>query len=168
MGVCVSAPQGGSRYQVFVKTGDRIHQGTDADVSIAFYNSDGVRSRDFKLDNIFVNDFRQGKTDKFDIHVPGEGFARPMHVELRRSSTLIIDDEWFCEYVRIKCIETQAELVFPVHRWVSSEAPLRVKEHDMVLPQHDELIAQRRVELERKKKMYEAVTHPHTTMLQVS
>ena len=81
---------------------------------------------------------------------------------------LILDDNWFCEYVKVRCLETQRVFMFPFHRWVPLGVPLKLKEFDMVLPQDDEVTFQRRNELQRKKEMYEAVRHAPTNLLLVS
>ena len=167
MGDTGSKIGGGTPYTVYVKTGDRIGMGTDADVFIAFYNDKGLRSRDIKIDNLFRNDFEMGRTDKFDIVLADPEFGCPVYVEIRRNKTLIIDDDWYCEFIKVCCVRSKRVVMFPVHRWVPPGVPLRLKEHDMVLPQVDEVVFQRRNELQMKRMLYDPVKHKETQMVMV-
>ena len=151
-----------SGFRVHVKTGDRIGSGTKGDVSIAFYNEDGARSRFFKLNKLF----KTGELDEIDIPIDDASFGDPVYVELQRECPPV--DNWFCEYIKVRCLGSGRVLMFPLHRWVPIGEPLKVKEFDMLLPQDDELIMQRRRELEKKKEMYEAVKHPQMHLLLVS
>ncbi|XP_782245.3 allene oxide synthase-lipoxygenase protein [Strongylocentrotus purpuratus] len=156
----------GTKYTLFIKTGDRFGMGTDATVSVAFYNKQGLRSPDFKLSNLFRNDFESGHVDKMQIVLKNLQFGDPAHIELSRTRCgLGLGDSWFCEVVRVVNVETKRVHTFPVHRWVLPESPIKLKEYDAVLPQHDENVAQRQRELKKKRDLYVPVRNEQTGMI---
>ncbi|XP_072163045.1 polyunsaturated fatty acid 5-lipoxygenase-like [Diadema setosum] len=156
--------QRGLHYRVFVKTGDRVGMGTDADVYLAFYNADGLRTRDFKLDKAFRNDFEMGKLDDFDICIDDKNFGPLAFIEIWLDERGLFD-KWYCEYIEVKALSTKVVHKFPVHRWVPADTKLRLCEFDMVLPQEDKTFFQRQRELQRKDKLYNVLKHQQTTML---
>eukprot|EP00057_Strongylocentrotus_purpuratus_P014192 XP_011668666.1 PREDICTED: allene oxide synthase-lipoxygenase protein-like [Strongylocentrotus purpuratus] len=138
--------------------------GTDAAVSVAFYNEQGLRSPDFKLGNLFQNDFKSGHVDKMQIVFENHQFGDPVHIELSRNRCGL-GDSWFCEVVRVVNVETKRLHMFPIHRWVNPESPIKLKEYDAVLPQYDENVAQRQGELKRKRDLYVPVRNEQTGMI---
>ncbi|XP_072174570.1 polyunsaturated fatty acid 5-lipoxygenase-like [Diadema setosum] len=164
MGAALFSRQNGIHYLVVVKTGDRLGVGTNSDVYIAFHDKIGHRTRDITLNNPMRNDFERGHADEFDVDIEDKDFREPEFIEIWRDGQLF-DDEWYCEFVRVHCLQTRREHVFPVHRWVSSTTRLTLREYDMVLPQHDSMKDQRTKELRQKRMIYQTVRHKQTSML---
>ncbi|XP_030853175.1 allene oxide synthase-lipoxygenase protein [Strongylocentrotus purpuratus] len=164
MGSACTKTSSGTKYTLFVKTGDRFGMGTDATVSVAFYNEQGLRSSDFKLGNLFRNDFESGHVDKMQIVFENRKFGDPVHIELSRNGAGL-GDTWFCEIVQMLNMKTKRVHMFPVHRWVDPESPMKLKEYDAELPQYDENVAQRQDELKRKRDLYVPVRNELTGMI---
>ena len=158
----------GTKFTVFVKTGERFGMGTDATVSVAFTDEKQIRSPNFKLDNLLENDFEAGQLDNFEITVENEDFGEPFYLHLRRDKFGLHDDEWYCEFVRVLSEKTHKVYMFPVHRWVRHGVPITVRENDAVLPQDDDNHTQRQDELQRKRDMYVPVLKESTGMIMVS
>ncbi|XP_071508865.1 polyunsaturated fatty acid 5-lipoxygenase-like [Diadema antillarum] len=159
------APRG-LHHKVFVKTGDRVGMGTDADVYIAFYNTDGFRTRDFKLDKAFFFDFKRGKLDEFDIYIDNENFGPLAFIEIWLDEWALLN-HWYCEYIEVQALNTEVVHKFPVNRWIPADRRLQIREFDMVLPQEDKTFLQRKWELQRKAKLYSVHKDHQTTMLMV-
>nr|XP_054768831.1 polyunsaturated fatty acid 5-lipoxygenase-like [Lytechinus pictus] len=152
---------------VYVKTGERIGMGTDDNVFVVLHDENGQRTRKIKLDNLAKNDFESGQLDSFSVAIENEDFGDPAYLELRRDKVGLHDDEWYCEFVRVLNENTQRLHMFPIHRWVRDGYPIKVNEHDAVLPQDDENIVQRQEELKRKRAMYTPKFMKATGMIMV-
>nr|XP_054754543.1 allene oxide synthase-lipoxygenase protein-like [Lytechinus pictus] len=152
-----------TKHTLYVKTGDRIGMGTDATVSVAFYNDKGHRSRQFKLNRIFHDDLRTGHMDKIQVGLENS-FGYPVCIELTRNN-VGLGAAWFCEFIQIVNTKTKKEHTFPVDRWVNPNPPIKLKEYDTVLPQDDENKAQRQNELQRKKDLYVPIINQMTGTL---
>ena len=74
MGDGVKGPS--SEYTVYVRTGDRLNAGTDANVKIRLHDEKGNVSDDICLDNFFSNDFERGAFDQFDVSI----LCPPFHI----------------------------------------------------------------------------------------
>lgn len=167
MGIaCTKKKSSGTKYTLFVKTGDRFGMGTDAKVSIAFYNEQRLRSPNFRIGNLFRNDFECAHEDKMRIVFENRQFGDPAHIELSRNGAGL-GDAWFCEVVKMMNKKTKRVYMFPVNRWVNPESPIKLKEYDAVLPQYDENVAQRQGELKRKRDLYVPVRNEQTGMITV-
>lgn len=100
----------------YVKTGDKKGAGTNSDVFIAFYNADGDRSRDIKLDVSWRDDFEAGNIDSFPIE-DVVNFGEVKKIEIWRSDGI---DDWFVERIEVENVATKNRVIFPVHRWVKA------------------------------------------------
>lgn len=141
-------------FTVYVKTGDRLGMGTDDTISVVLQDENGLRSGKCQLDNLLSNDFESGRLDSFQIAIEDGNFEDPVYLELHRDKCGLLDDEWYCEFVRVLSEKTNQVHMFPIHRWVRAGCPIKVKEDDAVLPQDDENVIQRQEELQRKRDMY--------------
>ncbi|CAH1238363.1 ALOX5 [Branchiostoma lanceolatum] len=150
MGIITSKPKK-PKYRISVKTGDVQFAGTDADVYLAFYDGNGKRSRDVKLDVIWRNDFERGSTDVFKL---GDlGLTGPiLQIEVWRGR---VPDDWYVEKVEIERLGEGETDVFPVHRWIRKSTRLKLTRWDSVLPQFDPNLEQRQREMEEMKANYE-------------
>ena len=115
-------------YIAHVKTGDRKGAGTDADVFLALYNTEGKRSREIKLEGKWWKDeFEQGVVDTFPIdNLANFGIVDKIEVWQ--------DDcggaDWYVESVIIEEVATKTVLPFPVHRWVKKGKKVRRNSED--------------------------------------
>eukprot|EP00057_Strongylocentrotus_purpuratus_P032780 XP_788809.2 PREDICTED: arachidonate 5-lipoxygenase [Strongylocentrotus purpuratus] len=155
-------------FTVYVKTGDRLGMGTDDTISVVLKDDSGLRSPKCKLNNLLKNDFETDQLDKFKIAIKDGNFGDPVYMELRRDKCGLIDDKWYCEFVRVINEKTNQVHMFPIHRWVRAGCPIKVKEDDAVLPQDDENVIQRQEELQRKRDMYVPAFKEATGMIMVA
>ena len=153
---------------MYVKTGDRLGMGTDDTISVVLEDENGLRSGKCQLDNLLSNDFESDQLDRFKISIKDGNFGDPVYMEIRRDKCGLLDDEWYCEFVRVLSEKTNQVHMFPIHRWVRAGCPIKVKEDDAVLPQDDENVIQRQEELQRKRDMYVPAFKEATGMIMVS
>ncbi|XP_041479658.1 polyunsaturated fatty acid 5-lipoxygenase-like [Lytechinus variegatus] len=156
MGVVISKTFG-VPFSISVKTGDRKGAGTDSNVVIALYDTDGRRSNDLHLDSLFRDDFESGGRDRFHKLSGVVDFGTLSHVELWRDSKGLFDD-WFCDVIDVVNMKTKERHVFPVHRWIPANKKIKLRPFDMILPQKDEMSNRREEELKAKKELYK-LTH---------
>ena len=153
MGIIVTKAYG-IPFKISVKTGDRKGAGTDANVYIAMYDEEGQRSVDIDLDSFWTDDFQTGKTNRFTRASGVRNFGRLAYIELWRDSKGLFDD-WFCDVIDILNLTSMERYIFPVHRWVPAHEKFKLRPYDMFLPQHDDMHDTRKVELEKKKLLYQ-------------
>ncbi|ESO93682.1 hypothetical protein LOTGIDRAFT_209217 [Lottia gigantea] len=152
MGACISRRL--SDYLVYVRTGDRRHAGTDANVLIILHDDVGNSTDKIRLDNFLRNDFERGKLDVF--HIP-RSKLRPLgkvvKIEFWRDDCGI-DSSWYVERILVENRITNDMFVFPIFRWIKSGHHYMIKHLDTSLPQDDEYSDQRKMELDDKRKLY--------------
>ncbi|XP_071945339.1 polyunsaturated fatty acid 5-lipoxygenase-like [Antedon mediterranea] len=141
-----------THYTIVVKTGDYKGAGTNANVYVVLVNTKGERSRDLNLDVFWRNDFEAGKTNKFPIKNLTH-FGEINEIEVWRDGNKSLD-KWFVEWIEVRVNHTRKVYIFPVHRWVTTNK-LKLQQYDCVLPQYDKFQNQRKLELEKKKQLYE-------------
>ena len=141
--------------EIIVKTGDVKGAGTDANVYCVLVNEDGIRSRDLNLDCRWKNDFEKGSIDHFKVHC-GLQPGPVKRIEVWRDDSGLSDD-WYVEWVKVKKVNSPSDQepdIFPCHRWVKAERKLILTRYDCVLPQLDENVEQRKLELDDKREIY--------------
>lgn len=150
------------RLLIRVTTGDRKGAGTNATVKIKVFDTTGHSTQELKLSKFGRNDHKRGQTDNFPVpatQVPAE-FGETSKVEFWRDH-FGIGDDWYLDLITVEDLVTFKKYYFPVHRWIDESTQYRMNVFDTSLPQFDDNQHQRRIELERKQKIYQyAVTSP--------
>ncbi|CAI9737996.1 allene oxide synthase-lipoxygenase protein-like isoform X2 [Octopus vulgaris] len=141
-----------SDFLVFVRTGDRKHASTDANVKIILINEDGEKSYEIVLDNILRDDFKKGASDTFSVRNLRD-FGRVEKIEFWRDNAGVSPD-WYVEKIMVENVKTNEMSIFPVFRWIKANYHYQIRHLDTILPQDDEQVEQRKMELEDKRKIY--------------
>jgi lipoxygenase homology domain-containing protein 1 len=103
-------------YHLWVKTGDQPLGGTDSNVFIQLFGTDGqTESIYLPPQDIFA--FEQGSIDKFVLEVPDVGNLNRCCIGQDASA----DSGWFVESVRLKDDETDREWLFTFNQWLGME-----------------------------------------------
>ncbi|XP_033100777.1 allene oxide synthase-lipoxygenase protein-like [Anneissia japonica] len=139
-------------YQILVKTSDRRGASTDANIYIALFNSDGHRSKDYKLDTRFRDDFEEGQQDMFPINL--KDFGEIVKIEVWRDRRIIGNHDWCVEWIIIRDNVREDIYEFPINRWITAGVRKRWSRYDTCLPQNDSECTQRKKELEMKRLEY--------------
>uniref|UniRef100_H2ZAW7 PLAT domain-containing protein n=1 Tax=Ciona savignyi TaxID=51511 RepID=H2ZAW7_CIOSA len=129
-------------YHVAVKTGDIRGAGTDADVYIQIYGSDGDTGR-LKLtrgENI-RNKFERGRTDKFKLEATDIGRLERIYIGHSDSG---IGAGWFLDGIEIDVPSSGMHYTFKANRWLASDEgdgkteielyPTQTRQQDKLLP----------------------------------
>ena len=165
MGNCC-AVEGAIDHWIYVKTGDRKGAGTDANIKIILHDDKGQKSPEIALDCIWRNDFERGQTDTFQAP-PLKQLGALTQLELWRDNAGVAPD-WYCEVIMVNDARNDQCYYFPVQRWVLAEYRYIIPQFDTSLPNLDPFPEQRRIELERKRKLYNYAQHAADMPVQVS
>lgn len=141
---------------VYVRTGDRKGAGTDANVTIVLYDENGGKSKEYPLDNFFRNDFESGSLDTFSVKNL-KHFDSVSKIEFWRD-TSGLGDAWYVDRVMVESKSTKTMYVFPVYRWIKPGHHYVINHLDTSLPQFDDQMDQRKMELTDKKDLYQIST----------
>lgn len=141
-----------SDFLVFVRTGDRKHASTDANVKIVLINEQGQRSREITLDNLLRDDFKTGASDTFAVRNLRD-FGRIEKIEFWRDNAGVSPD-WFVMKIMVENVKTNEMSIFPVFRWIKANYHYKICHLDTILPQFDQHTEQRKMELDEKRKIY--------------
>ena len=147
---CFESPD----YIISVKTGDTKGAGLHNSADIILINERNEESRKIQLSGCCVTVFKKGRTDTFNVkNLPDFGTVRKIIMEQHKDQT---DVEWFIDKITVRHIgeDTEAETVFPVHRWLRMNRQLTINEYDSSLPQHECNKQQRASELNMKRVIY--------------
>jgi|GEM_PF-6769897 len=107
-----------SNYTVQIKTGNRNHGGTDADVFIIFIGTIGY-SPEFELDNPGINDFEKGNLDTFsNLSTDDIGWINQIRL---RHNDIGKHSGWDVDYVNIKNDTYNIEWRIPIYRWMAKD-----------------------------------------------
>ena len=157
MGSCLGVQD--AQFIVYVKTGDRKHAGTDANVKIKLHDTNGIDTDDLVLDNFFRNDFESGQLDVFPIKKLDvkEFSGRIEKVEFWRDNAGLGAD-WYVDKIIVENRKTNDIFIFPVFRWIRPDYHYLIEHLDTSLPQFDPHPDQRKLELEDKQAIYEVTT----------
>ncbi|KAK3594462.1 hypothetical protein CHS0354_024903 [Potamilus streckersoni] len=143
-------------YKLFVKTGDKLYSGTDANVFIILYGTNGKKSDTVHLDTFFHNDFEQDQLDKFTIQC--ENLDEIGMIEFWRDDAGI-GSNWYVETVKVVNQKTDEEFIFPILRWIKAHYHYKIVHLDTSLPGDDPCKEQREQELFEKRKLPPQVRH---------
>ncbi len=102
-------------YTVHVKTGDREHAGTDANVFIQLIGAIAT-STELKLDNKNINDFERRSLSSFQVSTDEVGWIdkiRLCHDDTGKHSG------WYVEYVNVINQDTKLEYHADFYRWLA-------------------------------------------------
>ncbi|XP_069130261.1 polyunsaturated fatty acid 5-lipoxygenase-like [Argopecten irradians] len=137
-------------YDISVKTGDKKHAGTDANIHICLHCDDGNKTDKYNLDKFFRNDFERGQKDSFSVK--SIYLARVDYIELWRDTAGILDD-WFVDVIEIVC--HKQTFIFPFFRWIKPNYHYRIRHLDTSLPEDDPFKEQRRTGLKEAREQYQ-------------
>lgn len=103
-------------YAIYIKTGEQPLAGTDSNVFIQLFGTDGqTESLYLPARDVFA--FEEGSVDKYVLQVPDLG-------ELTRcclGQDASEDSGWYVETVRVQDDETSREWVFTFNKWLGIE-----------------------------------------------
>ncbi len=111
-------------YTIWVKTGDQNLAGTDSNVFIQLFGTDGqTESIHLPSQDIFA--FESGSVDKFILEVPDVGELTRCCIGHDNSEG---DSGWFVVDVRIQDDETDREWKFVFNQWLGVEESGKLSE----------------------------------------
>jgi hypothetical protein len=87
-----------NRYYVSVKTGSTKGAGTDNDVSLLIFGTEG-KSAKMDLNNFWKNDFESGHTDDFKFDADDVGQIE--YIAIAMKPTLPFKDSWYINTITI-------------------------------------------------------------------
>lgn len=103
-------------YYLWVKTGDQPLGGTDSNVFVQLFGTQGqTESLYLPPQDIFA--FEQGSIDKFILEVPDLGDLTRCCIGQDASQ----DSGWYVESVRVRDDETSREWLFTFNQWLGLE-----------------------------------------------
>src|SRR5574342_595838 len=103
-------------YTVWIKTGDQPLGGTDSNVFIQLFGTNGQTDSIFlPPEDIFA--FEEGGTDKFILEVPDLGDLTRCCI----GQDATADSGWFVETVLVKDDDTDREWMFVFNQWLGME-----------------------------------------------
>ena len=153
MGCCTSGPR--SEFVIYVRTGDKRNAGTDANVYIVLHDDQGNTTGKITLDNFLRNDFERGRMDTFPVPKSKlSALGKVTKIEVWRDDAGFGSD-WYVERIMVENRVTNYIFVFPIFRWIKPDYHYMIKHLDTSLPQDDDTLEQRRMELEEKKYLYQ-------------
>ncbi|KAK6172841.1 hypothetical protein SNE40_016419 [Patella caerulea] len=146
---------GKSDILIYVATGDKKNAGTDANVTIILHDEAGNFTEKIVLDKFLRNDFERGQNDMFKVSRSklGSLVGKVVKIELWRDDAGLASD-WFVDSIVVVHTSTKHQSVFPILRWIKARFRYKIKHFDTSLPQFDEYLEQREMELRDKKKLY--------------
>ncbi len=115
-----STPPPFAGYKVIITTGNMDGAGTDANVYLTLYGTQGT-SREIFLDDPDRNDFERGQTDEFLLspqEVPDLGVINRVYLRHDNSG---IRPGWFVVSVTVVNRSTGQEYVFVFNRWLAQD-----------------------------------------------
>eukprot|EP01043_Picozoa_sp_COSAG02_P019530 COSAG02_NODE_944_length_15732_cov_24.529265_5_plen_3702_part_01 len=113
-------------YQIIIKTGDRLGAGTDANVFIQLFGSEGPQKNNDegvpagtgeRLLDAPGDEFEKGQTDLFLIEAPELGSLNEMRLWHDNTG---LGPGWYVDEVTVVNKLTLKEWVFPVNQWFST------------------------------------------------
>ncbi|XP_071795423.1 lipoxygenase homology domain-containing protein 1-like [Asterias amurensis] len=102
------------KYEVVVVTANEKGAGTDANVSIIIYGSNGDSGK-HPLKQRFRDLFEKGQTDKFTLEVLDLGDLVKLYVEHDNKG---FNAGWLCDHVTITNLATGKQTLFPCGKWL--------------------------------------------------
>ncbi|CAB3376043.1 Hypothetical predicted protein [Cloeon dipterum] len=145
-----------SRFDAHVTTGDHRYAGTDSSVHLQLVDKSGAESEATRLDKMFVNDHERGQTHSYGLKAKGLQTPDQLdHVIIWRGASITGDDHWFLDRIEIEDKKERHRYIFPVQRWIEVERRYHFYEFDAFLPQDDKQPEIRRLELDRKRNLYQ-------------
>ena len=144
---------GGFQHEITVVTGNRKGAGTDANIYMQMFDDQGNESKEFKLDNLFKDDFEKAKANVFKGPVL-ETFGRVDEIELWRDS-FGSGDSWYCEIIIIKDSRNNKTYLFPIERWVKADVHYIIQLYNTLPSQLDKTPQMRMDDMNEMKQMYQ-------------
>ena len=158
--------KGAIDHWIYVQTGDRKNNGSDANIKVILYDDRGQKSPEIALDCQFRNDFERGQTDTFQCP-PLEHLGELVQIELWRDNEGV-SPNWFCNVIVVNDTRTERSFYFPVQKWVKPGYHYMIPQYDTSTPANDPFAEQRQELLEEKRKVYQYAQLAHGLPAQVS
>ncbi|XP_059505870.1 lipoxygenase homology domain-containing protein 1 [Stegostoma tigrinum] len=105
------------KYEIIVITGDVKGAGTDANVSITIYGTNGD-SGSRRLKHKFRNLFERGNTDRFILEMLDLGELHKVKIEHDNSNA---NAGWMLEHIEITNTATGVTTIFPCGKWLDKK-----------------------------------------------
>uniref|UniRef100_A0A3P8SU73 Arachidonate 12-lipoxygenase n=1 Tax=Amphiprion percula TaxID=161767 RepID=A0A3P8SU73_AMPPE len=144
-------------YTVTIATGTSEYSGTNNYIFVTLVGEKGESERTL-LDNPGL-DFCRGAVDQYKVTSPSP-LGSVLLVRLEKQKYWV-EDNWFCQYVKVEPPSGDKVLIFPCYRWLIGDVTVDLREGtaktqmDDSLPQ---LLAHRKTELQERQKTYRWVT----------
>lgn len=144
-------------YTVTIATGTSEYSGTNNYIFVTLVGEKGESERTL-LDNPGL-DFCRGAVDQYKVTSPSP-LGSVLLVRLEKQKYWV-EDNWFCQYVKVEPPSGDKVLTFPCYRWLIGDVAVDLREGtaktqmDDALPQ---LLAHRKTELQERQKIYRWVT----------
>ncbi|MBN2739221.1 MAG: hypothetical protein JXR70_19740 [Spirochaetales bacterium] len=106
------------KYEVTVHTADVLYAGTNADVFITIYGSEG-QSEKFQLDKPGYNDFERNNTDLYSVTTPDD-LGNLSHVRIEHNDKGMASG-WKLDYVNVRNTKTDMAWFFQCKRWLAKD-----------------------------------------------
>ncbi|XP_071838206.1 arachidonate 12-lipoxygenase, 12R-type-like [Apostichopus japonicus] len=158
-------PHPNTDFIVRVFTRGMIGSGTFASVKLFLINTEGEESESREINSswwnyLSVNSIR-------DIELSGLGdIGRVSAIRLLRGRSTPWGD-WYVDGLQVRDVRNNRVSVFPIHRWIYANRPVRFKEFDACLPQDDDDSEQRSKELVEQQEVYKSIIHQEGLLPQV-
>ena len=141
------------QYTIYIKTGDVQFAGTDANVYIKLYDSEGNKTKYFHLDKILRDDFERGNLDDFVLKDEVD-LCDIDEIELWRDTSGLWDD-WYVNYIQVQTEKSEETYSFPIFKWIKAHHNYRITHLDTSIPQDAPYQEERENELLEKQRVYE-------------
>ncbi|KAL3879854.1 hypothetical protein ACJMK2_032133 [Sinanodonta woodiana] len=152
------------KYEIFVRTGDKLFSGTDANVFIVLHGENGKKSGITKLDCFFHNDLERGQLDQYAVECINLG--KIYTIELWRDDAGL-KSNWYVDYIKVVDTASSVEYSFPILRWIKAGYHYRIAHLDTSLPADDPHVGQRLEGLRDKREAYVLRKGPYHLPAQV-
>ncbi|XP_025110422.1 uncharacterized protein LOC112573934 [Pomacea canaliculata] len=120
--VCLGVSDGklfGGVWQIWTRTGDIDHGGSDANVYLHLINADAKNSPPLHLDEPLRNDFERGQYAPY-LFVTNTHFEDVCWIRMYRDN-LGFSPNLYIDWVRVKTVYMHHHRVFEVYGWVPTE-----------------------------------------------
>lgn len=152
-----------------VKTGDKQGAGTDCKVFVILHDDCGRVSLPIRLHNRLIANSRNA-CSKFRVQSKMPELRNIVLLEFWIKK-FGLGALWYVDHFKVTNVVMRRQFIFPVHRWVSPGVDhFLVENYDVSIPQsitENNLLKQRKKELEEQRKEYKYVQNAEGVPVQV-